>query len=169
MTCPHSSINRRTPSSCTLWPFPWSSWSCLYKLDAAGINNPSVLLIIIVLTISGPAALVFQGWPMVPHQTHLRIYSVAPSASEPSQPQSIRAGLYCDSTGGSSATEFAANPHFSIYTVGGAILAWASIHTKSSSFHQMWEQQVQVLLDLLPRGALGAFLCLLWYYATRNH
>ena len=61
---------------------------------------------------------------MVPHQTHLRIYSVAPSASEPSQSQSIRAGLYCDSTGGSSATEFAANPHFSIYTVGGAIRAW---------------------------------------------
>ena len=49
---------------------------------------------------------------------------MAPSASEPSQPQSIRAGLYCDSTGGSSATEFAANPHFSIYTVGGAIMAW---------------------------------------------
>ena len=90
MTCPHSSINRRTPSSCTLWPFPRSSWSCLYKLDAAGINNPSVLLIIIILTISGPAAVVFQGWPMVPHQTHLRIYSVAPSAGEPSQPQSIQ-------------------------------------------------------------------------------
>ena len=135
------------------------------KLDAAGINNPSVLLIPIILTISGPA-------DMVPHQTHLRIIF---SGSKCKWTESITVNpsrtllwLYwrlecnwicCKST------------CLNLYRGwgDGPVWAWRGTHTKSSSFHQMWEQQVQVPLDPLPRGALGAFLCLLWYYATRNH